>query len=171
MNDIWPDGGRVSWYENNGNLDDTSHWKRRYIGKSPAMHRLKGNYSGDSILYVSLKITGAVGHFTRTDKVQIVAAPIIIKSADLTSPAPIIIYTAPDDPASLPVDDDGQGWPLDVPFPQTFHLVHEVFSESRQLHFPLHQKLTMCFIRSFQTREQLGSNSSRRAGRHFSHLV
>jgi aldos-2-ulose dehydratase len=42
MNDIWPQGGRVSWYENVGDLNSTEQWKRRYIGKSPGMHRLKG---------------------------------------------------------------------------------------------------------------------------------
>jgi hypothetical protein len=42
MNDIWPDGGRVSWYENPCVRNGNEHWKRRYIGKSPGMHRIKG---------------------------------------------------------------------------------------------------------------------------------
>jgi aldos-2-ulose dehydratase len=42
MDDIWADGGRVSWYENYGSRKYKGHWKRRYIGRSPGMHRLKG---------------------------------------------------------------------------------------------------------------------------------
>ncbi|TFK62264.1 hypothetical protein BDN72DRAFT_890043 [Pluteus cervinus] len=113
MNDIWPDGGRVSWFENTGDTDN-AHWKRRFIGKSPGMHRLKA------------------GHFTRTDKVQIVAVPIVIQSSDLTSPAPVIIYTAPDDPLASPPDDDSVGWLNETPFPDSFRLVHEVFIFKRE---------------------------------------
>ncbi|KIJ51186.1 hypothetical protein M422DRAFT_58813 [Sphaerobolus stellatus SS14] len=108
MNDIWPDGGRVSWFENTGDRKCNVHWKRRYIGQSPGMHRFK------------------VGHFSTTSKLQIVAVPIIVKSKDLTTPAPVIIWTAPDDPCDAPVDDDSKGWPKEVPFPSTFRLVHEV---------------------------------------------
>ena len=42
MNDIWPDGGRVSWFANTGNLQSGRTWERRYIGRFPGMHRLKG---------------------------------------------------------------------------------------------------------------------------------
>ena len=44
MNDIWPDGGRVSWLYNDG-TPDRAAWPRRYIGKSPAMHRLKSMHT------------------------------------------------------------------------------------------------------------------------------
>ena len=100
MDDIWQDeGGRVSWLENPG--DNSGNWKMRRIGNSPAMHRLKA------------------GHFTRKDRVQIVGVPIITKSSDLKTPAPIIIYTAPDDPKTHESDwESKEVW--------TRLLVHEV---------------------------------------------
>lgn len=100
MDDIWQDdGGRISWLENPG--DDSGDWKMRRIGNSPGMHRLKA------------------GHFTRADRVQIVAVPIVVRSSDLTTPAPVIIYTAPDNPKSH----DGD-WPSEVVWHRL--LVHEV---------------------------------------------
>jgi len=66
------------------------------------------------------------GHFTRKDRVQVMAVPIVVASKDLTTPAPIIIYTAPENPLSAPVDDDSKGWETEVPFPDTFVLIHEV---------------------------------------------
>jgi hypothetical protein len=59
-------------------------------------------------------------------KLQIVAVPIVVKSADLTTPGPVIIWTAPDKPCDYTIDDDSNGWPKEVPFPSTFRLVHEV---------------------------------------------
>ncbi|CAL1708583.1 unnamed protein product [Somion occarium] len=100
MDDIWHDGGRVSWLENTGDTN-AENWTRRTMGASPGMHRLKA------------------GHFTRTDRVQICAAPIVVKSSDLTTPAPIIIFTAPDDPKSTHAN-----WsPV---FITELHLVHEI---------------------------------------------
>ena len=100
MDDIWQDnGGRVSWLENPGNAN--GNWVRRTIGNSPGMHRLKA------------------GHFTRKDRIQIVAVPIIVSSSNLTTPAPVIIFTAPEDPKTAQGD-----WPSEVVWQR--HLVHEV---------------------------------------------
>lgn len=101
MDNIWQvDGGRISWLENCG--DDTKgDWTRRTIGHSPGMHRLKA------------------GHFTRNDRIQIVGIPIVVASSDLTTAAPVIIYTAPDDPKNA----DGD-WPSEIV--SHMHLVHEV---------------------------------------------
>ena len=66
------------------------------------------------------------GHFTRKDRIQVIAVPIIVASGALTTPAPVIIYTAPKNPLDAPVDDDCMGWETEVPFPDTFVLVHEV---------------------------------------------
>lgn len=66
------------------------------------------------------------GHFTRKDRLQVIAVPLVVASEDLTTPAPVIIYTAPEKPLDAPVDDDSKGWETDVPFPDTFVLVHEV---------------------------------------------
>lgn len=75
--DISPEGGRIIWLENPGNSTDA--WKMHTIGRSPGMHRLKA------------------GNFTRQDRLQIVAVPIIVKSNDFSTPAPIIIFTSPED--------------------------------------------------------------------------
>ncbi|THU84404.1 hypothetical protein K435DRAFT_733201, partial [Dendrothele bispora CBS 962.96] len=108
MDDICPNGGRISWFKNTGTMD-SNHWDRRYIGKSPGMHRLK------------------VGHFTTIEKIQIIAVPIVIASSDLESPVPVIIYTSPDNPESYPVNDDTKGWKVDRPFSKEFRLVHEIY--------------------------------------------
>lgn len=100
MDDIWPNGGRVNWLENTGD-PNCPNWTRRTIGRSPGMHRLKA------------------GHFTRRDRVQICAAPVIVASSDLTTPTPVIIFTAPDDPQNTKED-----WPSEI-FTSA-HLVHEM---------------------------------------------
>ncbi|RPD55164.1 hypothetical protein L227DRAFT_533730 [Lentinus tigrinus ALCF2SS1-6] len=106
LHDIWPDGRGVHWYENTG--DPTkSNWTGRFIGRSPGMHRIR------------------TGHFTTKDKVQVFAAPIVVKSDDFTTPAPMIVWTAPDDPKA-PDQDEGKGWDESVAFPDTFRLVHEI---------------------------------------------
>ena len=124
MNDIWPDGGRVSWLQNDGSLDWTA-WRRRYICKSPGMHRIKGVY----LFWCRLLLTQTIflaGHFTRKDRLQIIAVPIIVASGDLNTPIPIIICTAPENPLAAPVNDDTRGWEITIPFPNKFVLVHEV---------------------------------------------
>jgi hypothetical protein len=37
-----PEGGKIDWLENPGKID--GEWKRRYIGRSTAMHRLRLGY-------------------------------------------------------------------------------------------------------------------------------
>ena len=66
------------------------------------------------------------GHFTRKDRLQVIAVPLVVASNDLTTPVPVTIYTAPEKPLDAPVDDDSNGWETDVPFPDTFALVHEI---------------------------------------------
>lgn len=72
----------------------------RSIGSSPGMHRLKA------------------GHFTRNDRVQVCAIPIVVASGDLTTPAPVIIFTCPDDPKTA------DSWPSEVISYK--HLVHDM---------------------------------------------
>ncbi|KAK0487208.1 hypothetical protein IW261DRAFT_1652792 [Armillaria novae-zelandiae] len=103
MDELWPEGGRIQWFENIGD-PSKEQWQRRYIGQSPGMHRLR------------------VGHFTRTDVIQIVALPVITRSSDLDTPVPVIIYTKPDDPMSVPAP----VWEKVIPFNSNFRVVHEV---------------------------------------------
>lgn len=101
MDELWLDGGRIQWFENIGD-PNKEQWRPRYVGQSPGMHRLR------------------VGHFTRTDVIQIVALPVITKSSDLDTPVPVIIYTKPGDPMSA------SEWEKEVPFNSNFRVVHEV---------------------------------------------
>ncbi|KAK0244475.1 hypothetical protein EDD85DRAFT_945819 [Armillaria nabsnona] len=101
IDDLWPDGGRIQWFKNIGD-PSKEQWQPRYIGQSPGMHRL------------------GVGHFTRTDVIQIAALPVITRSSDLDTPVPVIIYTKPDDPMSA------SAWEKEIPFNSNFRVVHEV---------------------------------------------
>ncbi len=71
------EGGKIVWLENPGDSD--RDWVSRYIGRATAMHRLK------------------VGHFTREDKLQVLALPIVGAPNNVHSIAPILLFTQPDD--------------------------------------------------------------------------
>jgi hypothetical protein len=86
-----------------------------------------------NLLHGNNSSLGTVGHFTRTDKIQVAGVPIVVAQGDFEDPAPIIIYTPPDDPSSQPVDDDTVGWPSTVA--GHFLLVHEVFGKTSVLRF------------------------------------
>ncbi|KAJ3826741.1 hypothetical protein F5878DRAFT_619848 [Lentinula raphanica] len=102
MDDLWMDGGRIIWLQNPGN-SKTGNWRQRFIGRSPSMHRVKA------------------GHFTTRDRVQVAGFPIIVRAADRTSPAPVVVYTAPEFP-----ENDNAVWEEDIAFPDSFRLVHDV---------------------------------------------
>ncbi|KIJ62442.1 hypothetical protein HYDPIDRAFT_169112 [Hydnomerulius pinastri MD-312] len=116
MNELWDsdtnNGGRVQWLRNPGTSDATPYWEAHEIGRSTGMHRLEGR--------LTLLSTG---HFTSLGTTQILALPIIPASGDLTSPAPVIVYTpvysgeSPNIPAS---------WEKSVPFASQFRLIHDV---------------------------------------------
>ncbi|CDO68224.1 hypothetical protein BN946_scf184913.g14 [Trametes cinnabarina] len=109
MNDLWDaktnDGGRVQWLRNPGNRFAKISWAAKHIGNSTGMHRLK------------------VGHFTITSHFQVLAIPIIPKSGDLTSPAPVIVFTPKygSDPSEGP-----HSWHEHIPFATEFRLIHEI---------------------------------------------
>ncbi|KAJ3876870.1 hypothetical protein F5051DRAFT_453502 [Lentinula edodes] len=102
MDDLWMDGGRIVWLQNPGN-SKTGDWRQRFIGRSPSMHRVKA------------------GHFTTRDRIQVAGFPIIVRAGDRVSPAPVVIYTAPEFP-----EDNEQGWDEEIAFPDSFRLVHDV---------------------------------------------
>jgi len=107
MGDLWDakedDGGRVIWLENPGDRAAQPYWKMHKVGNSTGMHRLK------------------VGNFTRRDVQQILALPIIPASGDLTSPAPVIVYTPKYGSGSGP-----ESWDVEIPFPSQFRLIHDL---------------------------------------------
>lgn len=52
------------------------------------------------------------------------AVPIIPRSGDLTSPAPVIIYSPPQH--DTPSHNDSTLWRQEVPFPDKFRLIHDI---------------------------------------------
>ncbi|KAF8969197.1 hypothetical protein BDZ97DRAFT_1964191 [Flammula alnicola] len=110
MNDLWDantnNGGRIQWLRNPGQRSDAlPFWTASHIGNSTSMHSI------------------AVGHFTRQDVWEVMGFPIIRASRDLTSPAPIILYT----PQYGPSKADGPvSWDNQVIFPSQFRLIHDV---------------------------------------------
>ncbi|KAG8729332.1 hypothetical protein FRC12_021050 [Ceratobasidium sp. 428] len=103
MDDLNMNGGDVTLFVNPGDREQ-GNWVQKHIGKFPAMHRLK------------------TGYFTQKKHVEIMALPIMIKSGDRESPAPVIIYK--------PTEWDSEGVPSkwdDIrPLNDTFRLIHEV---------------------------------------------
>ncbi|KAG8718990.1 hypothetical protein FRC08_003912 [Ceratobasidium sp. 394] len=103
MDNLNMNGGDVSLLVNPGDKKKPN-WERRFIGKFPAMHRLK------------------TGYFTQTEHVEIMALPIMIKSKDRESPAPVIIYTP------MKYDDNKipSEWKETRPLEDAFRLIHDV---------------------------------------------
>ncbi|PVF95724.1 hypothetical protein CPB86DRAFT_787734 [Serendipita vermifera] len=114
MDDLWDretkDGGRVLWLRNPGVSDSNQPiWKFKKIGNATAMHRL-----------VESPI---VGHFTTKEHVQVLGIPVIAKSSDRASPAPVMLYTPKydEDKSKGPVS-----WTEKNIFPDNFRLIHDV---------------------------------------------
>ncbi|KZP26872.1 hypothetical protein FIBSPDRAFT_781712, partial [Athelia psychrophila] len=113
MGDLWDaktkDGGRIQWLENPGDRTSQAYWKAHHIGNSTGMHRRAMCSRFD-----------VAGHFT-SSIIQVMGLPIIPASNDLTSPAPVLIFT-PTDKSTNP----GRGrWIEEVAFAKEFRLVHE----------------------------------------------
>lgn len=95
-----PKGGRIVWLENPG--DPNGEWKKHYVGKHIGMHRLR------------------VGYFTQTEKLEILAFPVVGKQFDIHSDISVILYTQPEDVHNA------AEWEKVVINNTYFHLIHEV---------------------------------------------
>ena len=97
-----PEGGKIDWLENPGPeaLARGERWKRHYIGRAVGMHRLR------------------VGHFTRTDRLQVIGFPIVAVEA-VHAVLPIVLFTAPEDVL------DGE-WEREVVSDASFRMIHGV---------------------------------------------
>ncbi|KAI0777979.1 hypothetical protein BC629DRAFT_1582828 [Irpex lacteus] len=94
-------GGRIQWLLNPADRTSQPYWKAHTIGHLTACH------------------------FTTKDVVQVVAFPIIHKSSDLTSPAPVVAFT----PKYAKEDDKSAGpksWHKHVAYLEQFRLIHDV---------------------------------------------
>lgn len=95
-----PEGGKIDWLENPGNPSEaTENWKRHYVGRAIGMHRLR------------------VGHFTRTDKIQIIGFPIVAVE-DVHAVLPVVLFTPGDDPRAE--------WEKEVISDSDFRMIHGV---------------------------------------------
>lgn len=94
-----PQGGKIDWLENPGTPD--GEWKRHYIGRATAMHRLK------------------LGYFTQTEKLELLALPIVGRPNDVHSITPIKLFTQPDDLQNAPQ------WNEYLIDQGNFHVIHE----------------------------------------------
>lgn len=96
------DGGKIDWLENPGpDVEEGTRWKRHYIGHVPATHRLR------------------IGHFTREDKLEVIAFPIVSPTA-MHGVINVALFTKPDD--VLQVDN----WPMSIVDACSFRFVHGV---------------------------------------------
>ncbi|GAA2745582.1 MULTISPECIES: FG-GAP repeat domain-containing protein [Kitasatospora] len=93
-------GGKIDWLENPGHPEkDESRWKRHYIGRATGMHRLR------------------VGHFTRTDRLQVIGLPIVAKE-DVHAVLPVVLFTQPEDVHTA------EEWPMEVVDDSHFRMIH-----------------------------------------------
>lgn len=94
-----PEGGNIDWLENPGTED--GFWKRHYIGRATAMHRLR------------------VGYFTQENKLDVLALPIVCRPNDVHSVIPVKLFTQPDDVESA------KQWNEHLIDDTHFHVIHE----------------------------------------------
>ncbi|MGL5865393.1 MAG: FG-GAP repeat domain-containing protein [Dermatophilaceae bacterium] len=98
------EGGKIDWLENPGNpATSQDNWKRHYVGRATGMHRLR------------------VGHFTRTDRVQIMGFPIVAVE-DVHAVLPVLLFTQPEDPT--------QEWHAEIISRTDFRMIHGVARKS-----------------------------------------
>ncbi|MEQ8967442.1 MAG: VCBS repeat-containing protein [Azospirillaceae bacterium] len=93
-------GGKIDWIENPGNPAETrERWTRHYIGRATGMHRLR------------------VGHFTRTDRLQVMGLPIVARE-HIHNVLPVVLFTQPDDVHAAPE------WPMETIDDSSFRMLH-----------------------------------------------
>ncbi|KPM43201.1 hypothetical protein AK830_g3334 [Neonectria ditissima] len=101
-------GGWISWLENPGRSNlNNGQWKRRTIGRWPAMHRMK------------------LGHFTQKSFLELVAASVVNGQGaeGKNSPIPIIRYQKPENVL------DALEWPHDIIDDENFTVIHELVAK------------------------------------------
>ncbi|KAF7354080.1 Aldos-2-ulose dehydratase [Mycena venus] len=126
MTDLWDaqtkDGGRIQWLRNPGNSTEVRSWTAHHIGNSTGMHRQVPIIASVALLVI-LSDVSVAGHFTDSAHTQVIGFPVISASNDLSSPAPVILYTPAygSDPSKGP-----NSWSYAIIFPSQFRLIHDV---------------------------------------------
>lgn len=100
IHDPDPAGGKIDWIEHPGSPEkDPARWKRRYVGRTTGMHRLRA------------------GHFTRTDRLEIIGLPIVA-TADVHGVLPVVMFSQPDDVRAA------DAWPMTIIDDSSFRMIH-----------------------------------------------
>ncbi|CAD5121134.1 unnamed protein product [Dimorphilus gyrociliatus] len=106
MDNINEKGGLVHWLENPGkdNLSMDKEWKKHYIGRSTGTHRL------------------VVGHFTQTERIEVLILPVVGKAHDVHSVCEVKLFTSP----PLNQLDKVKEWQETIVDNEYFHVIHGV---------------------------------------------
>ncbi|KAL1636192.1 hypothetical protein SLS58_009886 [Diplodia intermedia] len=103
-------GGFITWLQNPGRDGlKNRYWKERFIGRWPAMHRIKA------------------GHYTQKSFIEIIAASVVYGPHDKATPIPIIRFQAPEKVL------EAAEWPHDVVDDEHFTVIHEVTQKKYNL--------------------------------------
>ncbi|OEK07792.1 hypothetical protein A8C32_14990 [Flavivirga aquatica] len=100
-----PEDGKISWLENPGTYEDDEHWKSHFITDLMAAHRLQ------------------VGHFTKTDKLQLMALPVVgckPYGEGVHDPVAMTLFDIPENPTSL------DKWDGEIINNANFRVIHGV---------------------------------------------
>lgn len=100
-----PGDGKISWIRNPGRYDKDKAWEVRFVGHLLATHRLR------------------LGHFTQTDKLELVGLPVVGPQGGLEGvhkPIRVTLFTSPDDPLNA------DQWPTRVIDEQSYRIIHGV---------------------------------------------
>jgi hypothetical protein len=96
-----PEDGKISWMQNPGSFTGNDLWQVHFIADLMATHRLR------------------FGYFTRTDRLQLMALPVVGESG-VHEPVKVTLYDIPDNPRNAP------SWPGTVINNTTFRIIHGV---------------------------------------------
>lgn len=99
IRDPHPEGGKIDWIEHPDDPMSGGRWNRYHIGNVVGTHRL------------------GAGHFTQTEKLELVALPIVAMEG-MHGLLPVTMFTRPDDVR------DAKEWPASIIDDTYFRMIH-----------------------------------------------